>query len=613
MSGIITRETLPRYLESLTSGHSPIGLPPKNDILYVRNKIPERFRSLREKKDWEDQEIGRLKKGHNGLSGKMYGFFHYGSVIKDDGGFCDPQYRVFQNQWFKIVTSAKKNHEGAVCVKKRQAGLSSMELYDAIHDTFLIPQAVVGMNSKNQTDSKAFVLKMKMMFSRLPAFHRHPIISDTAEGYFFGEKNGDLYQGIQSRFFCRPPTDTCYESETPYKIIMDEAGKTDNCEQIFSFAKAGLYQGTTKMLGCPLVFGTSGDIGVTGGGLKNFWYKHKLYNLRRFFVAGWMGIPEFTDKYGNTDWRAAIAWIMDERERAQGLGPKQYADIIQQFPLTPEEAFMQFSSGAGWDVARILSHKAALEGEPERGKIGYFKREGGKVVFHPQAFNDKAEPNVVTIWHQPEAGITYLSGTDPVSRDNVKRSQVVSDYCAVWWAAPLGLQPERQMARVKGRPDNLEEIYAQALLCDEYYNDSRNMIEDNDGERVITFYKANNGFKNLAFRPNPASHLMGAPQTLIGFKKTQGQIVQKMDAETVGFIEDQCECIEDTELCNELTDFNLANKDILAAFQAYLLNRADYCVTRFKKINAPSGETGFQMGFKRVKDRNGKIVVTRGK
>jgi hypothetical protein len=168
------------------------------------------------------------------------------------------------------------------------------------------------------------------------------------------------------------------------------------------------------------------------------------------------------------------------------------------------------------------------------------------------------------------------------------------------------------VARVKGRPDNLEEIYAQALLCDEFFNNSRNMIEDNDGERVITFYKANNGFKNLAFRPNPASHLLGAPQTLIGFKKTSGQILLKMDAETVGFIEDQCESIEDPELCNELTDFNMANKDIFSAFQAYLLNRADYFVTRFKKINAPSGEMGFQMTFKRVRNVNGKIVVQRG-
>lgn len=608
MSSIITSDTVARHIESIVP-------PPKNTVLHVRNKVPEKLRSPREQREWVGQEVQRLRHGHNGLSGKMYGFFHYGTVIKDDGGFTEPRFLVFQNQWYKTVTTAKKNHEGVVCVKGRQKGLSSMELYDALHDTYLIPQAVVGMNSKNQTDSKAFVLKMKMVFSRLPAFHRHPIISDTAEGYFFGEKNGDIYSGIQSRFFCRPPTDTCYESETPYKIIMDEAGKTDNCQQIFSFAEPGLYQGTTQMLGCPLIFGTSGDISSTGGGLKGFWYKHKQYHLRRFFVAGWMGIPEFTDKYGNTDYRAAIAWIMERREEKQGLDQKAYTDFIQQYPLTPEEAFAQYSSGAGWDIARILTHKSALESQPNRGKIGYFKREasGDKVVFHPQQFNEKGEEHLATLWHQPQDGVTYLSGTDPVSRDNVKRSQVVSDYCALWFAAPLGLQPETQVARVKGRPDNLEEIYAQALLCDEFFNNSRNMIEDNDGERVITFYKANNGFKNLAFRPNPASHLMGAPQTLIGFKKTSGQILLKMDAETVGFIEDQCESIEDPELCNELTDFNMANKDNFSAFQAYLLNRADYFVTRFKKINAPSGEMGFQMTFKRVRNVNGKIVVQRGK
>lgn len=609
---IITEETLPRYLESLASGNSAIKIPPKNEILYTRNKIPERFRSPQEKKDWEKQEKTRLVYGHDGMSGKMYGFFNYGSVIKDDGGFSNPQYRVFQNQWYKLVSTVKKYNQGAVCVKKRQAGLSSMELYDALHDTFLNPQAVVGMNSKNKTDSEAFVTKMKMVFSRLPEFHRHPVISDTNEGFFFGEKKGSLYSGIQSRFFCRPPTDSCYESETPYKIIMDEAGKTPNCQQIFSYAEPGLYQGTTVMVGCPLIFGTSGDIGSTGGGLKNFWYKHKQYHLRQFFVAGWMGIPECTDKYGNTDWRAAIQWIMERRAEKQGISQKDYTDFVQQFPLTPEEAFAQYSEGAGWDISRVLSHKANLESQPPRGKVGYFKKEGGKVVFHPQQFNAKGQENMVTLWHHPEAGVTYLSGTDPISRDNVKRSQVVSHYCAYWHKAPQGLQPEQQVARVKGRPDNLDEIFMQSLLCDEFFNNSRNMMEDNDGERVITFYKANNGFKNLAFRPNPASHLMGAPQTLIGFKKTTGSILVKMNSETVSMIEEQCEVIEDVDLCTELTDFNMGNKDCLSAWQSYLLNRADYMANKFTKINSSNTE-GFTMTFKRVRNINGKIVVQRAK
>ena len=170
------------YMSIVDETLKKIGMKPfeRNTVKYTRVKIPS-FKSDKQKKIWEETEIDRCINGYQSMTGKMYFFFNYCWMKNIEKGKLAPEYRVCDNEWFKLITDVQTNKkgEGIVCVKRRRVGASFKEAADSLHDSLFIPFHVTGMNSKSVVDSQILFNKVKFMFDNLPQFLRIRVRSKT--------------------------------------------------------------------------------------------------------------------------------------------------------------------------------------------------------------------------------------------------------------------------------------------------------------------------------------------------------------------------------------------------------------------------------------------------
>jgi len=146
------------------------------------------------------------------------------------------------------------------------------------------------------------------------------------------------------------------------------------------------------------------------------------------FIPAWMGLNQYKDELGNTDYKAAIYYILRAREvKAKANNKKAYNDELTQRPIFPGEAFL-VAGGSIMPVADLRAQlgyvNASLDGEI-KGQIGeLITTAEGKVNFVPDTSGklqvcgypvkpDADNTGAVQIWEHPtpEAGYgMYMGG-----------------------------------------------------------------------------------------------------------------------------------------------------------------------------------------------------------
>lgn len=348
--------------------------------------------------------------------------------------------------------------------------------------------------------------------------------------------------------------------------------------------------------GIPILFGTSGEIGKEGRGLKEMWESAEVHNLKKFFFGGWMGI--LCDEYGNDQKEEAIRWIIYQRHRRRNISAKTYNDFVQKYPLSIPEAFSQASSGGIGDIVKINSQLANLGDNPPRIKKGKFAMdESGNAKFIP----DSLGKSIIYVEPEKYRQGLYIAGCDPADHDDAyKEASDLSMY--IMKKADAGAPP-MIVFEYTDRPSNLVEYYEQAMLALLYYNNARVFVEDNR-YRFIAYFKENSYGYLLQTAPQSYIRLFGGKPNKFGFHKSTAT-TDYMEELANEYIDDNHEYIPSKELLQECIEYGSRNTDRVVAFCAALMVlKEDKRKVRTIEGTRPGYAPTF--GFKRLND--GRIV-----
>jgi hypothetical protein len=378
------------------------------------------------------------------------------------------------------------------------------------------------------------------------------------------------------------------------KWVADEAGKVANLSTIWSYTEDCLMQ-ETQRVGLPIIFGTSGEIGTVGKGLKEMWDNNEIYKLKRFFFAGWMGL--IVDSLGNDLREEGIRWIIYKRYLYQKLGSKAYNEFLQKYPLNVNEAFSQSSEGGVGDILKINAQMRSLSDNPAKGARGRFRVSPTNVIEWVPTHTGEG-----ILYERPDNSISglFVAGADPVDHDDAFDTD--SDLSLYILKKQHGTDPPRIVFEYTARPNKAAEFYDQALLALQYYNNCKALIEKNRFRMVAYFEE--NGFKYL-IKTAPA----GLTRLLGGRTNSLGMTMNANTKEYMaGLIDDYvfnyCEWIPSMELLQEFVEWGSKNTDRAIAFGWALIHLKDD-----KRIPSNRSETeGRTVPTFTFRNINGKIV-----
>jgi len=578
--------------------------PERNAVKFKRVVIPQ-FPDDRKRKIWENEEIKRCEKGYKGMSGKMYFFFNYSWMVSVRRGKFVPDYRVCHNEWFKLLTKTKdEGGWGIVCVKRRRIGASWLEACDALHDAIFNPFSIVGMNSKGKEDSRLLFVKVNFIFDNLPTFLKVKVGGKTKDQIDFyyetkDELGNKVKRGNQSYIVVKAPTVSAFEGHALNKWIVDEAGKQEDLPQMWSFTEDTMMDDTVRW-GMPVLFGTSGEIGRAGAGLKEMWDNSDIYRLHKFFFVGYMGL--LIDEFGNDMIEETIRWIVYERKRRKGLSTKSYYDFLQKYPLTEGEAFAQTSEGGLGNITKITAQMDALDEKPPKATKGRFKPDKNrKIKFTPHVDGE------VIIYEHAKEGLAdaYVAGCDPVDHDMEFPDNKLSQLSMYIIKKASGIEPPKIVAQYTFRPKMVKDYYQQAAMMLQYYNNTKVLIEKNRAGMISYFDEG--GLKYLLqVAPQGIVKLVGGKSFAIGITMTKAMkdyLVELIEE----YIDDHSDWIPDKELLQECLDWKTKNCDRVMGFGlSLMLLKEDKTVSRKKgasDIRLPS--YGLSIG------RKGTLIRTR--
>lgn len=540
---------------------------PRNEIKYKALTIPS-FKSDEDQMEWELEQIRRCKAGWKTMCGKQYFYLNFCKIKNLGGGKIIPDFRVCDNEWFKLVEECQSGTGyGIVCVKRRRVGASWKEAADVLHDCLFNKHFNVGMNSKTERDSIELFKKVKFLYSSLPQFLRVRTSASNSKmflefAYYIKDENGNkIKRGNESSILVVAPTDSAYEGQMLNKWIADEAGKTSNLDTIWSMTEDCLMQ-ETRRIGVPILFGTSGDVGNVGRALKDMWFNSDVYRLKRFFFAGWNGL--ICDEYGNDLKEEGIRYIIYERHRRRTLDAVKQNDFFQRYPLTVQEAFSQASTGGVGDIVKINAQRISLEENPPKFSKGYFKFDAdGTVKFVP------SNSGSVIIYEHPEHHLKagYVAGCDPADHDDAYDE--ASDLSLYVIKKQDGLDPPRIVCEYTDRPKKLNDYYDQAIMTLLYYNGTRVLIERNR-PRMISYFD-DMGYKYLLqTTPQGIVRLVGGRANTIGLNmnNTTKDYLRGVITE---YTDEYCELIPSKDLLQEFIEFGTRNTDKAMAFGIALI------------------------------------------
>lgn len=595
-------ESVDRYIEFCKK------IFPKNRRTIKRTVAPK-FLNYQQQEVWEMEEIRKIIEGDGILCGKMYFYFNYCKIKHTKEGTIRPEFRVPDNEWFRLVESCDQGKEnqgkGIICLKARRGGFSWKEAADVIHDAILNTGITIGMNANSEASSRDLFSKVKFIYDNLPNFLRPSVDGGKSRDHIkFGIKTKDEFgnsitEGHNSEIFCVAPTDSAFEGRALRKWVFDEVGKTKNSLAMFSLTEPCLELGRERV-GVPIFFGTAGEIEKGAMGQHEFFMKHEVYNLERFLFAGWM---DKCDKFGNPMIEENVWSIINTRRRLlEANAMTKYLDALQQYPLNSSEALMSKEGHGIGNVKNIQLQLDTLTEHIVKHEVGYFtwgQGEGGEQI---AVWNPDPVKGTVHMWERPRRELHkgYVCGIDPADHDYVNTR--ASDLSTMIIRKQVGSEPPKLVCSYTDRPNLVDDYYEQAALALIYYNETKCLIEDNR-YGMIKWFKSN-GLTHL-LKPTPIDH-KNVKQKYIpryGIRKTE-QSGKEMERCINEYTDQYIEGIYDIELLKEFKKYGTENTDRVIAFGWACVSLQDEYRPAQTMEQAKTLRPNF-MSFKKV---GGKIV-----
>lgn len=502
--------TVKRYMKHLKNAVGEIYKPNKKK--YKRVKIPT-FKDDMERVMWEREEIRRCKEGYDGMCGKNYFYFNYCKIKSIEGGMIRPEWRRISRDHFDLIESCLRGDnkgKGMNVVKRRRIGFSWEESASILHEAMFYPYTEIGMQSKSERDIQIlFNNKLKFVYDNLPLFLKAS--SDAGNSLMKmdfsiksrDEKGNPIKVGTQSMIICKSPTDTNWEGVGLKIWFSDEAGKTSNVKNILSLTLPCLAgdDGITRH-GVPILGGTAGDIDEVGSDFKDIWYGSDSYDLIRFFIPGWAGLK--LDEKGNEDVEKAVRWILAERKKRRHLTEKEYYDFLQQYPLSPEEAFMS-GTASPFDIITIQKRLTDLSKNPAKIQTGIFQWDDEEK--HTVIFRGRREGKV-QIFEHPVKNVDnlYVAGADPY--DHAKEANSGSEGSMFIYKRLYDVDEYANMPifQYTDQPTDPNIFYEQCLMACIYYN-CKVLIEKNR-TRMIGYFTDKGFNQYLKEKPQKVNKML---------------------------------------------------------------------------------------------------------
>lgn len=524
----------------------------------------------REKLEWELEEIRRCENGYDGLPGRYYYYFNHCYIKHKSRKKIRPDFRATQ---LHLTMTKERIYKtpglGLVMIKRRQYGESWATAADNIYDCQFNHEFDIGMNSKSETDSRNLFTKHKYIHRNQTPFLRCYVHIDRRDAMIFGKwvEQTKKWKGTLSSITSVAPTVTGHAGNQYIKLVIDEAGEQPDLLPMWSNAEDCIMQ-ETERVGCPMIFGTVGEMSKAGKGLLEFWKNHKTYNLERFAIWGYNCM--LLDELGNDDIENSLRWIIYTRKKKESGATSVYQKFIQKYPITEYDAFLDAAGGGVGDPITLGRQRMNLIDNPPVRYIGNMRpRIGGGQDHVPDGLNGK-----VIAYELPDPNRVngYIITVDPAEDDDVEKSKDTSNLSTSIIAKPFGLEAPKLVLEYCDRPKKLHEYYYNLALILQWYNNSKLHIELNKGGwRMLDYFQSNYPHL-LALAPSGFNSAKGGVKLSHGYKITPERKIQ-MKGLGDAYVENYVNFIPSIRLIDELGVVGAKGKDddLAMAFLAGLM------------------------------------------
>jgi hypothetical protein len=593
----------------------------------VKEGIPNLRKGSKEYNKYWSTQIDRCRNGYKPsggvhICGAYYFYLNFYRILARDEStnrksLQSPWYRDMDHEYFDTVYDCKSKGEGLIVLKARDKGFSYMNSALALYEWTFYANNEIGVGASTPAYVTALRTKINNSWNKLPnEFRLRKDLKDNdmmmQSGYRIKENGVWMEKGLKSimHFRCMDNPDA-FRGERLGMLIIEEAGEMKNLIRAYVSSEPCFKDGAVQY-GVPIIGGTS-NVMNKGDEFMKMWYESETYNLRQFFIPASRALYGFFDKKtGKSDEVGATKHFEDHRAKLRKAKDKSaYYLHLQEYPLAPEDAFMQ-SDKSPFDIEKINTQMAnilaskKIQGMIQRGNLVWKNRAKLEVKFELDPYGK------VEILEHPRTDILHLDIGAVDSYYQTEAPSSDSKGCSVMfrrWHNGLDSETNLPIAIYLDRPYTKDEWFENNLKLAAYYN-AKLLVEYTDEMFFDWFYKQK-ATKYLKERPRSADAPWGKVANKFGvhMKSYQKNLVVDLIDE---YVKKHSESIYFLSLLKELADFGVRNTDMAMAFGIALMHDADNSNLRIVNADEVKEEKQYFLPTYEL-DANGNLTVVNGR
>jgi hypothetical protein len=388
------------------------------------------------KKEHLDEMWERRRNGfwfYNGdnlewITGHYYMTLQYWLIpIEDkDGGFGNPKFVDLQRDISLAIWWGKNepNYTGLAYAGSRRSGKTALGISHGYFDTTERYNALFGIQSKTDTDSKGVLLKMVGSWQRLPSFLK-PVdtgYTTVSRELMFAEPQRKNTKGskkeykevLNSRIYAFPSTETAMDGSRTTFQFQDEFGKRKDSDayKTQQIAKICCMVGR-KVVGFQFWATTVEEMDKGGGeAAKKIWDAsdpnklnsngRTISTMARLFFPSEYGLFEggFIDEWGYSMLEEAGAWLDAEEKVLEG---EDLLDWKRKFPRNIDDCFTLPRNANSYNQRKLYEQNKFNDNlepiaQPTRGNFYW----SGGIKDSTVEFSPDSDGRWLVAWMPPE-------------------------------------------------------------------------------------------------------------------------------------------------------------------------------------------------------------------
>jgi len=540
------------------------------------------------------REVDRCTNGYQPSSGywipgSYYFYLNYASILSNKEGagrksLNHPDYRDQDHEYFDLIHRAKQEGKGLIVLKARDKGFSYMNSGLALWEWTFFRNNEIGIGAPTPAYVAAMRTKINNMWNDLPPeLKLRKDLKDNEKtmmsGYQIKEKGVWTEKGNRSIMHFRTMDNPdMFRGERLSMMILDEAGEFKQLIRAYMASQACFMDGAVQF-GVPIIGGTSNTMRAGNEGFMELFYEHEKYNLLQLFIpASKVYHGFFNHKTGESDTVGAQEDIETRRDKLRGGKDKSaYYLYVQEYPLTPEDAFMS-SNKSLLDLEAINEQRALLlANDKHRNMVST-----GDLVWATDSVDATKNmvewvPNPegkIQILYHPEGSVKYLDvgGVDSYYQEESLTSESKGACIIHRRFAGVDMPGELPICVYNDRPYTKEEFYDTCLKIAVYYN-AELLVEYTD-ELFFKYFENHNALKYLKRRPKAADSPWSKVTNRFGLHMKSYQknmITELLD----DYVKKNADNIMFLDLLDDLSVYGFKNTDLAMAFGIALIHEMD--------------------------------------